>query len=393
MKRSDQRFRTALLHISKQFCAKFTPLKRRCDYSILIPRLGSAIASRLPCASSDITPGSTKPASSAGKQTLLLFLLEIAIDLFLVKGWSLEERGEEDNQIDAQESELSPEEHDTEEWEVDGDAINEGAENRGCTDLLRRGVGSEFAARPNEILVVAAIGLLVKAVGLHVAVGLRTPGGVLWRNDHSDGVVDGEDNESEENSCHQEGLGRSMALADLEDGDPEEANASSGNTNNGSGEEEQDKEQEEHVVDGEHLGRLDEDPVQRLEDVDVAKDVSAVGATDGVLGLVNASDEHASEDEEGEKHENEPTDELEGAEEGLNLDPGLDDPMTVFAARFGSKTFTANESALLADKSLEFAPVSAVQSTFASLIAALELSLALAIGLQLRGGVCGEGGG
>lgn len=51
-----------------------------------------------------------------------------------------------------------------------------------------------------------AVGLLVKAVGLHVAVGLWAPGGVLRSNDHGDGIVDGENNERKEHSSHKESL-------------------------------------------------------------------------------------------------------------------------------------------------------------------------------------------
>jgi hypothetical protein len=182
----------------------------------------------------------------------------------------------------------------------------------------------------------------------------------LRGDDHGDGVVDGQGDEGEEDSGHEEGLGRSVALADLEDGDPEEADTGCRDTDDGGGEEEDDDEKEQDVVDGEDLGGLDEDPVERLEDVDVAEDVTAVGTTDGVLGLVNASDEHRREDDEGEDHEEEAADELERAEEGFSLDPGLDDPVAVLAAGFSSETLAADEGTFFTNKSLELAPVAAV---------------------------------
>lgn len=114
--------------------------------------------------------------------------------MLLVEGGCPEQRGDEDNEVDAQEGELSPEENDSEEGEIDCDTVDKGAENRGCADLLGRGIGSKFAAGLDEVLVLGAVRLLVKAIGLHVAVGLWAPSGVLRSNDHGDGVVDGENN-------------------------------------------------------------------------------------------------------------------------------------------------------------------------------------------------------
>lgn len=180
-----------------------------------------------------------------------------------------------------------------------------------------------------------------------------------------------------------------MPLTDLEDGEPEEADADGGDADDRGAEEEEDEEQEEDVVDGEDLGGLDEDPVQRLEDVDVSEDVAAAGFADGVLGLVDARDEHTGEDEEGEHHQDKTADEFERAEDGLDLDPGLDEPVAVFAARFGSETFAADQCAFLADQGFQFTSVARVQSTVTALTAALELALALAVGLQLRGSIGG----
>lgn len=62
-----------------------------------------------------------------------------------------------------------------------------------------------------------------------------------------------------------------MAFSDLEDPKPEEAYAETGNANDGAGEEEKHQEEEDDVVNGKDFGRVDEDPIDRVEDVDMAK--------------------------------------------------------------------------------------------------------------------------
>ena len=65
--------------------------------------------------------------------------------------------------------------------------------------------------------------------------------------------------------------------------------------------------------------------------------------------------------------------------------------MAVLTAGLGSQTLAADKGALLADQRLELAPVPGLQTAIAALVAAFELSLALAVGLELGGGVCCEG--
>ena len=198
---------------------------------------------------------------------------------------------------------MCPEKHHTEEGEVDGDAVDKGAENGWRADVLRGGVGGELAAGLDEVLVLGTVWDLGVGVGGQVAVRLWAKSSVLRCDDHGDGVVDAEGNQGKQNSSHEESLRRGVAFADLEYGEPEEADACGGNAHDRGGEEEEHKKQEQDVVDGEDLGGLDEDPVDRLEDVDVAEDVAAVGAANGVLGLVDARDEHAGEGEEGDDDE------------------------------------------------------------------------------------------
>jgi hypothetical protein len=89
----------------------------------LIP-LSRAIARRLPSTTSNITPRSTEPTSRASQETLFLFLLKITINLFLIQTRSLEQRSQEDDQVNTQEGELSPEEDDAEKGKIDGDAVD-----------------------------------------------------------------------------------------------------------------------------------------------------------------------------------------------------------------------------------------------------------------------------
>lgn len=56
--------------------------------------------------------------------------------MLLVEGGCPEQRSDKDNEVDAQEGELSPKENDTEEGEIDRDAVNKGAKDRGGADLL-----------------------------------------------------------------------------------------------------------------------------------------------------------------------------------------------------------------------------------------------------------------
>jgi len=181
--------------------------------------------------------------------------------LLLVEGWRLEQCSQENNKVNTQKGELGPEEHNTEEGEVDCDTVYKGRKDRGRADILRRGVSGEFAAGLDEVFMLSAIGLFVERVGLHVAVCLRAPGSVLGSDDHGDGVVDGEGDERKEDGSHEQCLRRSMSLANLENGDPKESDTGRRNTNDRGREEEQDEEEKEDIVDGEDLGGLDEDPV------------------------------------------------------------------------------------------------------------------------------------
>lgn len=67
-----------------------------------------------------------------------------------------------------------------------------------------------------------------------------------------------------------------MAVADLEEPQPEEPDTDGGHADDGTEEEEQDDNQEDDVVDGVDLGGLDEYPVHGIDDVHVTKYVATM---------------------------------------------------------------------------------------------------------------------
>lgn len=141
---SSFQFTSSLAHSAMTSQQSFTT-------SLTVPRLSRTIA--LLGATRDVLPCGVEPASCGCKQTFLLLFLKIAIDLLLVDLGHLEQGCEKCDQVDAQESELRPEEDDAEEGEVDGDAVDEGAEDGGCADILGRWVGGELAAWLDQVSV------------------------------------------------------------------------------------------------------------------------------------------------------------------------------------------------------------------------------------------------
>lgn len=147
-------------------------------------------------------------------------------------------------------------------------------------------------ARTHKIWLAFARGLCARVLGLVGAECLRAIYGVLWRHEHADGIVDGEDGEREHDGGDEQRLGGSSAAADLEDADPEEADADGGDARDGAAKEKEDQQRHEDIVDGKDAGELDKDPVEGLEDVNVTEDVAAALLAYRVFGLVDARDEH-----------------------------------------------------------------------------------------------------
>jgi hypothetical protein len=177
--------------------------------------------------------------------------------------------------------------------------------------------------------------LLVETVAGTVAESLRAEGGVLWRDDHGERVVEREDDESEEDSSHEHSVWRRLAFSDPEESDPEEANADGGHADNGGGEEQHGQEEVENVVDREDTAGDGHDVVDRVEDLRVSKQETAVRAAHRILDLVDAGNQHAGEDKDGHEKEQQAADELQRAENSFELDPGADKEVVALATVLG----------------------------------------------------------
>lgn len=90
---------------------------------------------------------------------------------------------------------MCPEQDDAEEGEVDGYAVDEGAEDAGGADIFGVVVRCRLGAGLDVLGGVFAAWLLAWVTGLAVAEGLGAEGGVLGCDDHGDGVVDCKDDE------------------------------------------------------------------------------------------------------------------------------------------------------------------------------------------------------
>lgn len=209
--------------------------------ALVAPSAISALSSTIVvlAASSYVLPCGTESAPGACKQTLLLVLFKVCVHLLLIQLGDPEKCGKEHDDVDAEEGELRPEQDHAKEREVDGHAVDEGAENRGRADVVSHRVGRKLRAGLDGFLVFRAIWLVASMVDGQVAVRLRAKGRVLRGDDHSDSVVDGQSDESEKDGGHKQRLRGSVALANLEDGEPKEADAGCGNAYDRGGEEEE----------------------------------------------------------------------------------------------------------------------------------------------------------
>lgn len=71
-----------------------------------------------------------------------------------------------------------------------------------------------------------------------------------------------------------------MALSYLEKPEPQESDAHCSNADNGAGEEEYNQEEEDDIVNREDLGGYYEYPINRVEDIDMTKNISAMALAD-----------------------------------------------------------------------------------------------------------------
>ena len=115
---------------------------------------------------------------------------------------------------------LSPEIDSTKERKVDGDAVEELAAYTGCTDVRRSLRIGNLRARLDSSGMIRAVRLVVWMSKRSVAKCLRTKVSVLWRNNHSQRVVDCESHQSQHHRGHKKSLWGGMTPSDLEDLEP-----------------------------------------------------------------------------------------------------------------------------------------------------------------------------
>lgn len=122
-----------------------------------------------------------------------------------------------------------------------------------------------------------------------------------------------------------------MSFSDTEYRDPKDSDTNCCNTNDAGCEEEHGDEQEDDVVDGKDLRRLDQDPVDWVEDINVTEKMTTMFLADGVFRFVNASDEHADPDQKNDNDQEEAQYELYGAEYSSKLEPDPVDEALILA--------------------------------------------------------------
>lgn len=216
-----------------------------------------------------VLPRSLEASARARQKTLFFIRFRLLVNLCKVELGRTEQGREEHNEEYAEESELCPEIDSTEDRPVQCDSVEKSRHDRGRANGSGGSVVLKLRARLDESLVVRAIGLVARVTRWIVAIDLGTKGSILRRDHGKDGVVDGEDDQGQHHSSDQQGLRKSSTFLNLEDANPQESDANSSNTADGAAEEEQDEESHEDIINRERFGRLNKEPVDRLEDVDV----------------------------------------------------------------------------------------------------------------------------
>ena len=227
---------------------------------------------------------------------------------------------------------MRPEVHDAKEGKIDGDTVKEGAYDGRRANVLGGWVFRDLRAGADVVGVVGAVRLFAGVAQRVVTVRLGAVMCVLRSDYHGEGVVNRKCHESEHDRGHQESLWRGVTLSDLEDLEPEEPDSEAGDTEDRASEKEEHEEEEDHVVDGENLCGFDEYPIDRVEDVGVGENVTAVGFANGILSLVNASKEHRYPYENGHEHKEDTAKKFDRTKYGFNLDPRAHNPALTFTA-------------------------------------------------------------
>ena len=306
-------------------------------------------------------------------------------ELVFVQLRDAEKRRQEDDEEDGQEDELRPKVHNPKKGEIHGDSVKERAYDGWRADVLGCWVFRHFGARADMVGMVSTVGLFARVSEGMITKGLGSIVRILRSDHHGEGVVDREGHESEHDRGHEKGLWGGVTFSNLEDFEPEEADSQGGDADDGAGKKEKHQEEENDVVNGEDFGGFDEYPIHRVEDIDVGEDVTTVGFANGVLGLVNAGEEHGYPNEDGDEHEEDTAKKLDGTEHSFNLDPCPHDPALTFSTCLGRQPLSADKSTFLADQGVEFTLVFGRKAILPTIVAALKLTLAFAILLKLRG--------
>lgn len=89
--------------------------------------LVAALVMALRSSASYVLPVGTQSSTRASDQTFFLFFDDVAVRVTFAELGCFEEQKDESNEEDAEECELSPEVDNSEEWEVDDDAVEKGA--------------------------------------------------------------------------------------------------------------------------------------------------------------------------------------------------------------------------------------------------------------------------
>lgn len=190
-------------------------------------------------------------------------------------GIKLSRRGGQDTSL-TKKYELCPEKYDTKKWEIQGNTVKERADNAWSADRFRSRIVCELRTGFDKIRVIFAIRLFSRISRRSIAECLWPKGCILRSNDHGDGIIECQGDQGEHRGRHEQSLWRRMTLADLEDPNPEKTNTSRCDPHDRATEEQQDEQRKESVVKWENLRSADEDPVDRVEDVDITKNVPAI---------------------------------------------------------------------------------------------------------------------
>lgn len=120
---------------------------------------------------------------------------------------------------------------------------------------------------------------------------------VLWGHHHCNCIAGRKRDQCQHHRCHEKGLWGSVAFSNGENLEPEEANADRGNPNNRAREEEDNQKEVKDIINREDLGGFDKDPVERVQNIGIAENVTTMTLADRILDFVDGGEEHRDPNE------------------------------------------------------------------------------------------------